>query len=106
MPRIVFIDRTGGRHEVEGRNGQSIMQAAIENLVPGIVGECGGCASCATCHGLIDVRWLHQLVPQKDDERELLEGTMIAQPNSRLTCQVPMTPALDGIEIQIPADGF
>lgn len=106
MPRIVFIDRFGSRHEVEGRSGQSIMQAAIENLVPGIVGECGGCASCATCHGLIESSWLPRLAPQKEDEKGLLDGTMVAQPNSRLTCQLPITEALDGIVITIPDDGF
>lgn len=78
------------------------MQCAQQHLVPGILGDCGGCCTCGTCHGYIDFHWMPRVGPPNDDERLLLEGSELAQPNSRLICQIVMTQELDGLVIRLP----
>jgi 2Fe-2S ferredoxin len=106
MPKIVFIEHNGTEHAVEAEVGRSLMQAAVDNLVPGIVADCGGSCSCATCHGFIGERWLAAIPAPKADERSLLEGLLDTQDNSRLTCQISVTPALDGLIVRLPKSQF
>src|SRR5690606_36213785 len=84
MPKITFIEHDGTSHTVEAETGRSVMQAAVDNLVPGIVADCGGACSCATCHGYIDPAWLARLPEARADERSMLEGLLECQYNSRL----------------------
>lgn len=103
MGRVVFVQSDGTKQEVEAVDGQSVMQVARANLVPGIVAECGGELSCATCHVYIDEHWT-QLVPDRSaDEEDMLEVTA-EEPTecSRLACQVRYGAALDGIVVTIP----
>jgi len=102
MAKIKFIEANGKQHEVEAEEGQSVMQAATNNLVPGIVAECGGFASCATCHGYVDEAWLTKLPPPDAAEEGMIACAFHVQPNSRLTCQIKMTPALDGLVVRLP----
>ncbi|WP_257458797.1 (2Fe-2S)-binding protein [Archangium lipolyticum] len=102
MAKIKFIEANGKQHEVEAEEGQSVMQAATNNLVPGIVAECGGFASCATCHGYVDEAWLTKLPPPDAAEEGMIACAFHVQPNSRLTCQLKMTPALDGLVVRLP----
>ncbi|MBL6752300.1 MAG: (2Fe-2S)-binding protein [Nevskia sp.] len=106
MPKIIFIEHNGARHEVEAQTGQSVMQAAVGNLVPGIVGDCGGCCTCATCHGYVDDAWREAVGEPGEDERMMLEGALNVQPNSRLTCQIAVSEALDGLTVRLPASQF
>jgi ferredoxin, 2Fe-2S len=106
MPKIVFIEYNGTEHVVEAQVGRSLMQAAVENFVPGIVADCGGNCSCATCHGFVDQRWLSRIPPVQTSEGSLLEGLLDTQDNSRLTCQIEMTPSLDGIVVRLPKSQF
>jgi len=103
MPKITFIEHDGTSHTVEAETGRSVMQAAVDNLVPGIVADCGGACSCATCHGYIDPAWLARLPEARADERSMLEGLLECQYNSRLTCQIEVTAALDGMVVRLPA---
>jgi 2Fe-2S ferredoxin len=106
MPKIIFIEHTGRQHEVEARAGQSVMQAAIDNMVPGIVADCGGTCSCATCHGYVDEAWLARLPTMEESESGMLDGSPHRRENSRLTCQLTVTEALDGIVVRLPASQY
>jgi ferredoxin, 2Fe-2S len=102
MTRVIFIEHNGTEHVVEATNGDSVMQTAVSNNVPGIIGDCGGCCSCATCHGYIDPGWLDRLEPKASGESMMLEGVLGAESNSRLTCQIAVQPELDGLTVRLP----
>ncbi len=104
MPKAVFIDHAGAAFEVDAPLNKSLMQVALDNGVPGILGDCGGSCSCATCHGYVDERWASQLPPQSETEIFMLEGVPERHENSRLCCQIRMTPELDGIVVRLPAE--
>jgi 2Fe-2S ferredoxin len=102
MPKIRFIEHNGTEHVAEGQTGRSVMQAAVDNMVPGILADCGGNCSCATCHGFVDPAWIDKVPEVKADERSLLEGLLETRSNSRLTCQITVTPELDGMVVCLP----
>jgi 2Fe-2S ferredoxin len=104
MPQVVFIDHRGADFHVETPVGKSLMQAALDNGVAGILGDCGGSCSCATCHGYVDERWLSKLSPQSETEVFMLEGVPQPRETSRLCCQIRMTPDLDGIVVTLPEE--
>jgi 2Fe-2S ferredoxin len=106
MPKIVFIEHNGTEHVVEARTGQSVMQAALEHSVPGIMADCGGSLACGSCQGYIDPRWLGQFKPRSSDEVAMLEATSHMKENSRLTCQLPMRDELDGIVVRLPESQY
>ncbi|WP_033921731.1 2Fe-2S iron-sulfur cluster-binding protein [Sphingomonas sp. 37zxx] len=103
MVRIVFVDAGGQRTEVEGQAGQSVMQAALENDIPGIEGQCGGQLSCATCHVIVDDAWYPRLEAPTHTETDMFDVTA-AEPSatSRLCCQIVLDPALDGLILHVP----
>jgi len=101
-PRIVFIEAGGRRHEVEARAGISLMEVAKQHGVPGIVAQCGGACACATCEVYVEQGWLARLEPPEDMELGMLESAYEPRSNSRLSCQIPITPQLDGLEVGIP----
>ncbi|WP_313024428.1 2Fe-2S iron-sulfur cluster-binding protein [Pseudomonas lopnurensis] len=100
--KITYIESNGTRHEVEGSEGQSVMEVATQNLIPGILGDCGGTCSCATCHTYVDPDWLTKVGTPDDDEQGVLEGALEVRDNSRLSCQIKLTAALDGIVLHLP----
>lgn len=102
MPKVIFIDPAGVTREVHVEVGQSVMQAATSNLVPGIIGDCGGFLNCATCHGYVDEVWQQKLPPPSEDEIGMISCAIDPTPQSRLTCQIKMTPELDGLVIRLP----
>jgi 2Fe-2S ferredoxin len=102
MPLITFIEHNGTEHSVDVPLGQSLMQAALNHSVPGILGDCGGCCACATCHGYLDADWQDKVPAPADDERELLEVVLDPSVESRLTCQLSMSEALIGAVIRLP----
>jgi 2Fe-2S ferredoxin len=106
MPKIIFIEHDGSSKEVHAEVGQSAMQAAINNRVRGIIGDCGGACSCATCHGYVDEKWVAHVPPADSDEAAMLECAMHVQEHSRLTCQITVTPELDGLIIRLPVSQF
>jgi ferredoxin, 2Fe-2S len=106
MPKIVFIEHNGEEHTVEADVGRTVMHAAVDNFVPGIVADCGGSCSCGTCHGFVDERWLESLPAVQPNEQSLLEGLLETQSNSRLTCQIEVTPGLDGLIVRLPKSQF
>jgi 2Fe-2S ferredoxin len=100
--RVNFIDIDGQTHAVDGAPGESAMRCATQHLVPGIIGECGGAMACATCHGYVDENWVGKLPSPGAQERDMLAGCIDVRPNSRLTCQIKLTEALDGLTITVP----
>lgn len=103
MPTITFIHPDGKSDRVETSDGESAMQAATRHGLDGILGECGGNAMCATCHVHVDQIWLARVPDMGDDEDALLDGTATERlPNSRLSCQIRVTSALDGIVLRLP----
>jgi 2Fe-2S ferredoxin len=101
---IHLISHQGQRTELQVPEGHSVMQAAVAAGVRGIVGECGGSAMCATCHVYIDPAWLDRLTPALSNELEMLECTSSERrPESRLSCQVKVHAALDGMVVRMPA---
>ncbi|MFN5408934.1 2Fe-2S iron-sulfur cluster-binding protein, partial [Bradyrhizobium sp.] len=100
---ITFIHPDNRSETVEAEDGATLMLAALTHGVDGIVAECGGNAVCATCHVYVDDAWTSKLEPVSDDEDALLDGTAAERrPNSRLSCQIKVQPALAGLVVSIP----
>ena len=106
MARIIFIASNGAKTEVEAQNGISVMQAAVNNGVPGIVAECGGACSCATCHVHVDPDWFARLPEPQGTEKDMLEFVIDPQPTSRLSCQIKITEEFDGLVVHTPASQY
>lgn len=86
---VVYTAHDGSVTEIDGRPGDSIMETAVRNGVPGIVGECGGSLSCATCHVFVAPETQELVGPPGDLEDEMLDGTAVErEENSRLSCQI------------------
>ncbi len=104
MPRVTFIEYNGTPHTVEAADGASVMQAAVDNNVPGIDADCGGECACATCHVYIDAAWLDRvgLPAEGSQEASMLSFAAVTQPDSRLSCQITMSDALDGLVVRMP----
>ena len=104
MPQVIYVSASGVTRKVEVPAGMSVMQAALNNRVEGIPGECGGNAMCATCHVYVDPAFLDRIPAANANEKFMLsiaaEGP---QANSRLSCQIKMAEELDGLIVRIPA---
>lgn len=103
MPLVKFISHDGNEQEVHVASGTSVMHAAVDNGVPGILADCGGACSCATCHCYVDDAWLDKVPAADDVETQMLDFVMDAQPNSRLSCQIVVEDELDGLVVRLPA---
>ena len=102
MAKIFFTDHSGTTREVEAKPGTSIMEAAVQNMVPEIDADCGGACACATCHVYVDNAWLSKLKEKDDMEESMLDFAEGVQDNSRLSCQILMSEELDGIKVSTP----
>ncbi|OLO25838.1 ferredoxin [Streptomyces sp. MNU77] len=103
MPKVTYVSDTGEVRVIDGTAGDSVMQTAVRNGVPGIVGECGGVLSCATCHVFVDGADLGRLEPMNDLEDEMLDGTVVdRRPDSRLCCQITLSEELGDLRVTTP----
>ena len=104
MPKVTYIEVNGTAHEIEVPVGMSVMRGAVSNGVPGIDADCGGECACATCHVYIDPAWEAQVGrPEPDSlEESMLSFAAVTEPNSRLSCQITVTEALDGLVVRMP----
>jgi 2Fe-2S ferredoxin len=102
MARITYIEFNGTAHSVDVPPGQSVMEGAVRNGVPGIDADCGGNCACATCHVFVDEAWLDKVGAPLDGEKAMLEYVQGALANSRLSCQIAVTAALDGLVVRTP----
>ena len=106
MPKITYIEHNGTEHEVEADVGMTVMEVAIKNQVPGIDAECGGACACATCHVYIEEAWRSTTGGPEEMEEDMLDFAFDVRENSRLSCQVKVTEALDGLVVQVPEKQF
>ena len=102
MPTLTVIEANGREHRIDVEVGKSAMQAVIDAMVPGLMADCGGACSCATCHCYVDEPWAPKLPEPTSTEREMLECALDPLPNSRLSCQIRITPHTDGLVIRLP----
>lgn len=100
--RITFIEADGTSKTIDAEAGQSLMLAAVQNGVNGIVGECGGARVCGTCHCYVDEPWLAASGSPHEEETMMLEFSEEPRANSRLSCQVYVSVALDGMVVHVP----
>lgn len=106
MITVKFIDHQHQASTLEVSPGTTLMQAAVDNGIEGIVAECGGCCSCATCRCYIDSEWADRLEPPSDMEQAMLAGEDHGQANARLSCQITLTEDLDGLTVYIPESQY
>ncbi|MEO6093243.1 MAG: 2Fe-2S iron-sulfur cluster-binding protein [Novosphingobium sp.] len=104
MPKVTYVAHDGAEQAAEVPIGENVMRGALYNGVEGITGECGGALSCATCHCYIDEAWTAAVGgPHSQEERDMLECTAAeVKPTSRLSCQIDITDALDGLVVHMP----
>lgn len=88
MPKVTYVQPDGSRQTCRLAAGESLLDGALDNGVPGILGQCGGACTCATCHCYVSDRDLESLRAPDNDERELLVYVYDRRPNSRLACQI------------------
>ena len=103
MTAITFIHPDGRREPIDAGGAETVMVAATSHGVAGILAECGGNAMCATCHIYVEGGWLDRLPVMTSEEDALLNGAAAERlPKSRLSCQIRITPELDGLELRLP----
>ena len=106
MTIVNFILADGSRHAIDAEDGEVVMRVAVRNGFSGILAECGGACSCATCHVHIDSSWYEKLPPKGELETEMLDFAEGVDDTSRLSCQIKITPQLDGIIVHVPESQY
>ena len=106
MAKITFIQPDGTQQTVEAEAGMTVMEAAKKELVPGIEAECGGACACATCHVYVDEAWRDKVGPPSQMEEDMLDFAFDVRETSRLSCQIKVSDALDGLVVNVPDKQF
>jgi len=101
MPKLIVVSRSGEETTVDAASGLTVMEAIRDNGFDELLALCGGCCSCATCHVHVDPAFADLLPPISEDEDDLLDSSSYRTATSRLSCQLPLTDALDGLKVQI-----
>jgi 2Fe-2S ferredoxin len=103
MARITYIEHDGTPHVVDVATGMTVMEGARDNNIPGIEADCGGACACSTCHVYVDDAWVDKLPPREAMEQDMLDFAWEPDPvRSRLTCQLKVSDALDGLVVRMP----
>ena len=103
MPQITYIEHNGKSHTLEVVNGLTVMEGAVLNNIPGIDADCGGSCACATCHVYVDKKWFNKLPNKESAEEDMLDMAFEPQKFSRLSCQLTVSDALDGLVVNMPS---
>ena len=106
MAKIHFVDHKGETRTVDVENGATVMEAAIRNSIPGIEAECGGACACATCHVYVDEVWREKVGSPTPMEEDMLDFAFDVRDTSRLSCQIKVSDALDGLRVRVPEKQF
>ncbi|MFN3520239.1 MAG: ferredoxin [Sphingomonas sp.] len=101
MPKLIVTLRDGEEREIDGSAGLSVMEVIRDGGIDEILALCGGCCSCATCHIHVDPEFTAKLPPISEDENDLLDSSSTRDEYSRLSCQLPFGPDLDGLKVRI-----
>jgi len=104
MPKLVAVNRAGEEKTVEAAAGLSVMEALRDNGFDELLALCGGCCSCATCHIHVDPAFADKVEAMSEDENDLLDSSDHRDAYSRLSCQIHMSDALDGLKITIASE--
>lgn len=103
MVKVIFVQPDGSKMTVEGDEGNSVMETAIAHGIDGIVAECRGSMMCATCHCYVDEVWAEHTAERQDGEDDMLDCAISeVRPTSRLSCQITLSPELDGLVVRLP----
>ena len=102
MARITYIEHDGTEHTIEVKPGLSVMEGAVKNNIPGIDADCGGACACATCHVHVDAAWIEKTGQASVMEESMLDFADNVTETSRLSCQIPVNDALDGLIVRMP----
>ena len=102
MAKIIYVDHEGTERTVEATNGESVMEAAIKNSIPGIDADCGGACACATCHVYVDEAFMEKVGTPEDMEQSMLDFAENVKATSRLSCQISVSDDLDGLKVTTP----
>ncbi len=102
MVKIIYKDHEGTSREVDAKVGESVMEAAVRNNIPGIDADCGGACACATCHVYVDPDFLPKTGEQEAMEQSMLDFADGVQENSRLSCQISVSDELEGLTVTTP----
>ncbi len=102
MTDVTFIDHSGESRKVPATSGMTLMEVAIKHQVPGIDAECGGACACATCHVYVEPEWMEAVGQPASMEEDMLDFAFDVRPNSRLSCQIKISDALDGLRVHTP----
>ena len=103
MPKITYIEHNGKSHTLEVANGLTVMEGAVQNNIPGIDADCGGSCACATCHVYVDEKWFNKLPNKESAEEDMLDMAFEPKKFSRLSCQLTVSDALDGLVVNMPS---
>jgi ferredoxin, 2Fe-2S len=106
MAKITFVQHNGVESTVEGVPGMTVMETAVKNQIPGIDADCGGACACATCHVYVAPPWEQKLVPRTPMEEDMLDFAFDVRHNSRLSCQIKVSDAIDGLRVDVPEKQF
>ena len=101
MPKLIVVNRAGEEQAVDGDTGLSVMEVSRDNGFDELLALCGGCCSCATCHVYVDPAFADALPAMSEDENDLLDSSDHRNDTSRLSCQVVLTDAMDGLRVTI-----
>ncbi len=102
MTKLTIVAHDGARFDIDAEDGSTVMENAIRNAVPGIDAECGGACACATCHVYVDEAWTEAVGSPDVMEEDMLDFAYEVRPTSRLSCQIKVTPELDGLVVEVP----
>ena len=102
MTKVTYIDASGQSRTVDAQVGSTVMETALRNSIPGIEAECGGACACATCHVYVAPEWTEATGKASQMEEDMLDFAADVRPTSRLSCQIKVTAALDGLVVTTP----
>ena len=102
MAKITYITSENKTHTIDVQNGLTVMEAAVQNDIPGIDADCGGGMACATCHVYVKEDWFNKLPKKEDGEDDMLDQTYEPSPSSRLSCQIIVSDELNGLVVHLP----
>ena len=102
MAKITYIENNGKSHSVDVAEGLTVMEGAVQNNIPGIDADCGGGMACATCHVYVKDEWFDKINKKSEGEDDMIDQAYEPKKNSRLSCQILVSPEIDGLEVHLP----
>ena len=102
MAKITYIENNGKSHSVDVAEGLTVMEGAVQNNIPGIDADCGGGMACATCHVYVKDKWFDKINKKSEGEDDMIDQAYEPKKNSRLSCQILVSPEIDGLEVHLP----